>query len=157
MAWQENTQVQVPQICTVKCPSDQKTNSYFVFTVIADVVHADQHRHHLPVLLEVQTLKQKLRLSLVVNVTQRGKIKWFIIRLTEWLNTETYWVRLECVNHGSNLIWDISVEEQTNTQCWLTLTSLNYERKHIEGTHHGSWSYRRMTKIYWTANIMDKI
>lgn len=37
-----------------------------IFTVIADVVHADQNRHHLPVLLEVQTLKEKkLGLSLV--------------------------------------------------------------------------------------------
>lgn len=54
-----------------------RQSSYFVFTVITDVVHADQHRHHLPVLLEVQTLKEEEALSQFGG--ERRKSRLFII------------------------------------------------------------------------------
>lgn len=82
-------------------------SSYFVFTVIADVVHADQHRHHLPVLLEVQTLKKTLWLSLVAKEENED------CSSANEQNEETYWIRLERVYHVLYLIGDISVEGQT--------------------------------------------
>lgn len=50
-----------------------------VFTVITDVVHADQHRHHLPVLLKVQILEKKLWLILV----ETKKIKDYLFKKVE--------------------------------------------------------------------------
>lgn len=75
--------------------------SDLVLAVITDVVHADQHRHNLPVLLEVQTLETQKHRGSGSGAAQREKqtpAKCFK------QDAETHWVRLEGVDHVSYLI-----------------------------------------------------
>lgn len=81
----------------------------------------------------------------------KRKIEIIYYPLSRMMNVKTYWVRLERVNHGSYLIWDISVETDKHTLLtllhrwnitvqWNNLRLqlnwfLNYNRKHFKGSH----------------------
>lgn len=75
--------------------------SDLVLAVITDVVHADQHRHNLPVLLEVQTLEtQKHRnteVQVQVRPRERSKLQQSVSNKTQRLTGYDLKVSIMCL------------------------------------------------------------